>query len=67
MDPAVREPLVWGLVGGLSFLVLIQGYELVFERGVDLLVKGGGAVVITAVAAGTTAVLRRRLVANERA
>jgi len=44
-----REALVWGLVGGLSFLVLLQGYELLTPAGVDPLVKGGVALAVTGV------------------
>lgn len=28
MDPRVKASLLWGTIGALSFLVLIQGYEL---------------------------------------
>lgn len=49
--PAIawREALVWGLVGGLSFLVLLQGYELLTPERVDPLVKGGVALAVTAI------------------
>ena len=51
--PAIswRESVVWGLVGGLSFLVLVQGYELLTPEQVEPVVKGGVALVVTA--AGT--------------
>lgn len=45
---AWRPALVWGLVGGLSFLVLLQGYELVTGQRVDLVVKVGVALAVTA-------------------
>lgn len=34
MDPAVRESALWGVTGGLLFLVLAFGYRLAV--GVDL-------------------------------
>ncbi|PSP53485.1 hypothetical protein BRC74_03930, partial [Halobacteriales archaeon QH_7_68_42] len=30
----VKASLLWGVIGGLSFLVLIQGYELLTDQGV---------------------------------
>ncbi|MFB6170215.1 MAG: hypothetical protein ABEJ06_03625 [Haloarculaceae archaeon] len=32
MRPRVTSALLWGVVGGLSFLVLLQGYRLVGGR-----------------------------------
>lgn len=29
MDPRLQSSLLWGVIGGFSFLVLVQGYELV--------------------------------------
>jgi hypothetical protein len=43
------DSAVWGLVGGLAFLVLVQGYELATGRGVAALVKVGVAVGVLAV------------------
>ncbi len=49
MTPRGRDALGWGLVGGLSFLVLAQGYRLVAALGVDTLaLLGVGAVVAAA-------------------
>jgi hypothetical protein len=61
MDPRLRDSLVWGAVGGLAFLVLIQGYELWAGRGVDALVKVGVAALVAVVAGGLNRALRRRL------
>jgi hypothetical protein len=47
MRPTWRSSLVWGLVGGLSFLVLLQGYELLTTERVDWLVKFGVAAAVT--------------------
>lgn len=46
MNPRVREALLWGVVGLLTFLVLVQGYEILGNATVDLTVKAGGAVVV---------------------
>jgi hypothetical protein len=46
VTPRTREAVLWGLVGGLSFLVLAQGYRLVASLGVDTLgLLGLGSVV----------------------
>ena len=39
MDSRLKASLLWGLVGALSFLVLVQGYELLDGLGVSFLVK----------------------------
>ena len=46
---AWREALVWGLVGALSFLVLLQGYELFTPERVDTLVKAGVALAVSVI------------------
>lgn len=46
MDPHTKSSLLWGLVGLLSFLVLIQGYELATGQPVDLVVKAVMAVLV---------------------
>ncbi len=51
MPPRRRAIVVWGLVGGLSFVVLVQGYELWAGTGVDALVKLGVALVVSGLAA----------------
>ena len=61
MDRVVRESVLWGFVGGLTFLVLAQGYELVVGPGIDASVKVGGAVVVLVVATGSSYLARRRL------
>ena len=61
MDRDRRESVLWGFVGGLTFLVLAQGYELVVGPGIDAVVKVGGAVVVLVVATGTSFLARRRL------
>jgi hypothetical protein len=46
MNPRVKSAVLWGAVGLLSFLVLLQGYELLEGLRVDLSVKAGAAVVV---------------------
>ena len=53
--PMFRNSLLWGLVGALSFLVLIQGYELIAGDPVGLGTKFG---VAAAVGLGATAATR---------
>ena len=51
MRPRVKASLLWGAVGVLAFLVLLQGYELWTGYRYSLGVKFGVSV---AVAAGAT-------------
>lgn len=46
MNPRVKDALLWGVVGFLTFLVLLQGYELLENVRVDLEIKAGAAVVV---------------------
>lgn len=67
MTPRARASLLWGLVGALSFLVLLQGYELLAARRVDWLVKLGVAVVVLVTAAALSHVTySRRMRRKER-
>jgi hypothetical protein len=66
MDPRRKEALLWGVVGGLAFLVLLQGYELLAARPVDLLVKFGVALLVAVGAGALSYATRRRLAQNER-
>jgi hypothetical protein len=67
MDARRKDSLLWGVVGGLAFLVLVQGYELVADESVALTVKAGVAVAVLAVTALAAHALRPRLAGNERA
>ncbi|MFB6083811.1 MAG: hypothetical protein ABEJ94_06160 [Halorientalis sp.] len=58
MDPRIKSSLLWGLVGGLAFLVLLQGYELLSTERVDWLVKFAVAALVTAGATGLSYVSR---------
>jgi len=61
VDPATKSSLLWGVVGGLSFLVLAQGYELLGDLGVGLGPKVAVAVVVAVGAAVATHATRDRL------
>lgn len=49
MNPRLKSALLWGGVGALAFLVLIQGYELWSGNGVDAAIK-----VVVALLVGVT-------------
>jgi len=66
MDAGRKDSLLWGVVGGLAFLVLVQGYELLAEQAVALTVKAGVALAVLAVTALAAHTLRPRLAGNER-
>lgn len=67
MNPRVKGSALWGLVGGLTFLVLVQGYELLAGSAVGLVLKAGVAVAVAVVAAVATHLARPRVYGNERA
>ncbi|WP_227352911.1 hypothetical protein [Haladaptatus salinisoli] len=46
MDPRVKSSLLWGVIGVLAFLVLLQGYELYTNYRYPLGVKVGAALVV---------------------
>jgi hypothetical protein len=54
LSPVAKASLLWGVVGGLCFLVLIQGYELLADQRVSFLVKFAVAVLVGVVAGGST-------------
>ena len=64
MDRRTRESLLWGLVGALSFLVLVQGYELITEAAVTVGVKASVALLVGGGAAVVTHLARDRLLAQ---
>jgi hypothetical protein len=64
----VKASLLWAAIGGLAFLVLIQGFEIWSGQRVSFLVKFAVAAVVAVAAGATTYLLRGRLVApNESA
>jgi hypothetical protein len=66
MDPRHKASVLWGVVGGLAFLVLVQGYELVAGAGVTVLAKAGVGLAVAAIVTVAAHALRPRLRGNER-
>ena len=60
------DAVAWGLVGGLSFLVLLTGYELATGFRVGLGLKLGVALLVTVVAALGGAYIASRARARRR-
>ena len=58
MDPAVESSLRWGVVGALTVLVLVQGYQVVVGRFVGISVLIGVTVAVGACSAVLTHLLR---------
>jgi hypothetical protein len=58
MNPAVEASLRWGLVGALSFLVLVQGYQFVSGQFVGIGVLVGVALAVGVCSALLTHLLR---------
>ncbi|PSP74915.1 hypothetical protein BRC81_17225 [Halobacteriales archaeon QS_1_68_20] len=54
MDARTRTSLLWGLVGAMTFLVLVQGYELLRSVPVGFATKLAVAAIVGVVAAGLT-------------
>ena len=65
MEPRTRTSLLWGVVGGLAFLVLLQGYELLADVRVTFAAKFGVALVVLVAATALTYAARDRLSGNE--
>ncbi|MFY4811501.1 hypothetical protein [Haloarcula argentinensis] len=65
MDPRTKASLLWGVVGGLAFLVLIQGYELLAGAPVSIPAKAGVAVVVGVGATLASYRMQPRLFGNE--
>ena len=65
MNTRTKESLLWGVVGTLSFLVLIQGYELFTDATITLGVKAGVALLVGGGAAVVTHLARDQLLENE--
>ena len=65
MDPRTKGSLLWGVVGSLAFLVLIQGYELLAGTPVSISAKAGVAVAVGAGATLASYRMQPRLFGNE--
>jgi hypothetical protein len=59
-----RYDLLWAIVGGLAFLVLVQGYELLADERIAVVVKLGVALGVGVASAGVTRWFARLLVAR---
>ncbi|MHC3379159.1 hypothetical protein [Haloarcula sp. H-GB5] len=65
MDPRTKASLLWGVVGGLAFLVLIQGYELLAGAPVSVSAKTGVAMAVGVGATLASYRMQPRLFGNE--
>ncbi len=65
MDSRTKSSLLWGVVGGLAFLVLLQGYELLADVRVALGAKFGVALVVLVGATALSYAAHNRLPGNE--
>ncbi|ADJ13704.1 hypothetical protein [Halalkalicoccus jeotgali] len=54
MDPRLKASLLWGAIGALSFLVLVQGYELLSAERLSFSLKFTVATIVGFAAAGST-------------
>jgi len=62
MNAQRKSSLLWGVVGALAFLVLVQGYRLfVGPLGPGPLALGGVALLVGAVAGGLAHVLEPQI------
>ncbi|PSQ47624.1 hypothetical protein BRD19_08990 [Halobacteriales archaeon SW_7_65_23] len=58
MDPRYKSDLLWGAIGALSFLVLIQGYHLAGGAFIGVRLMASVAATVFGVSAVATHVLR---------
>ncbi len=62
-----RTAIVWGAIGGLSFLVILQAYELLTGIRVSITAKFGIAILATLTATVLVRRLATRINENRRA
>jgi uncharacterized protein YybS (DUF2232 family) len=60
MNPVVRSSLLWGVVSCLSFLVLVQGFELATGTGVTVVAKAAVAVLVGLLGTAVTYLITSR-------
>ncbi|WP_135303358.1 hypothetical protein [Haloarcula amylovorans] len=65
MDPQLKSSLLWGVIGGLAYLVLVQGYQLFASIPISTPVKFGVALVVAVGAAALTYGAGTRLPGSE--
>ncbi|OVE83981.1 hypothetical protein [Natronolimnobius baerhuensis] len=63
LRPRVKSALLWGAVGFMAFLVLVQGYALVVEPLVSITQGAGIALLVAAGTAAGAYVLEHRIAA----
>jgi hypothetical protein len=66
VTPRTKSSLLWGLVGALAFLVLVQGYDLLAGLSVGFVARVAVAVVVGSAAAGLSYRLAPRFRAKGR-
>jgi hypothetical protein len=66
MEPYRKASVLWGVVGGLAFLVLVQGYELLAGAAVTVLAKAAVALAVAATVTAAAYVVQPSLDGNER-
>jgi len=54
VHPRTKASLLWGLIGAMAFLVLVQGYELVAGLPVGFGAKLGVALLVGTLTIGLT-------------
>ncbi len=64
MEPRTKASLLWGLIGALTFLVLLQAYHLVTREFAALGVAVGATVGVGVVTAVAAQLLRPRIQAR---
>jgi hypothetical protein len=65
MDPRVKSSVLWGTVGAMAFLALVQGYHLVVDDFLGVAPMAAGAVVVLVATTAAAHTLRPRLPQNE--
>ena len=66
MRPRAKSSLLWGVIGGLVFLVLAQGYRLFARLDIGIFAEVVLAVAVGAVATAATYAIERWLLRSER-
>jgi hypothetical protein len=65
MDPRLKASVLWGLVGAMAFLVLVQGYHLFADDFLGIGPMAAGALVVLVATTTAAHTLRPRLTQNE--
>ncbi|WP_302082212.1 hypothetical protein [Salinibaculum rarum] len=65
MDPQLKSSVLWGAVGAMAFLVLVQGYHLVADDFLGLGPMAAGALAVLVATTALSHAVRPRLLQNE--